>query len=326
MNQRHLGELTVSALGLGCMSMSDFYDDPAKRDESEAEATINHALALGITFFDTADEYGPFTNEMLVGRVLKGRDDVVVATKFGFERMPDGTRRINGRPEYVKRACDASLQRLQRDAIDLYYQHRIDKNVPVEETVGAMADLVAQGKVRHIGLSEASDKTIRRAAAIHKITAIQSEYNLFARDVEASVLPTCRELGIGFVAYSPLGRGLLTGAFKSPQEMPEGDARREKFPRFSAENFEKNRKLVARIEAMAQDKHVTAAQLAIAWVLHQGDNIVPIPGTKRRSRLEENAAATEIHFTKAELEEITDAIPPDAVAGERHWEMSVIER
>ncbi|MEO6058196.1 MAG: aldo/keto reductase, partial [Gemmatimonadales bacterium] len=297
MPHRTLGHpgLDVSALGLGCMGMSEFY---AGRDDDESVATIHRALDLGVTFLDTADMYGPFTNERLVGRAIQGRrDDVVLATKFGNERGEDGSFvGVNGRPDYVKHACDTSLQRLGVDHIDLYYQHRVDRTVPIEETVGAMADLVRAGKVQHLGLSEAAPATIRRAAREHPIAALQTEYSLWTRDPEDEVLPTCRELGIGFVAYSPLGRGFLTGRFRSLDDLPPDDYRRNS-PRFQGENFQKNLDLVERVGDIARRKRCTPSQLALAWVLAQGDDIVPIPGTKQRKYLEENARAVEVELT-----------------------------
>ena len=321
MDRRNLGSegLVVSALGLGCMGMSEFY---GTGDEDESIATIHRALELGIDFLDTADMYGPFTNERLVGKAIRGRrDEVVLATKFGNERREDGTRvGINGKPEYVRRACDASLQRLGVDTIDLYYQHRVDPEVPIEETVGAMKELVEAGKVRYLGLSEAALETIRRAHAVHPISALQSEYSLFTREVEDEVLPTLRELGIGFVAYSPLGRGFLTGAWKSMEDLPEDDTRAGRFPRFSEENFRKNLELADRVREIAAEKDATPGQLALAWLLARGDDIVPIPGTKRRKYLEENAGAADITLTEEELGRIEEAIPRGSVAGERYSE------
>ncbi len=328
MEQRTLGTqgLEVSALGLGCMGMSDFYGTAEERDEREALATIDRAAELGVTMLDTADMYGPFTNEELVGRALTGRrDQYVLATKFGFERQADGSQTINGHPEYVHRACDASLQRLDVDVIDLYYQHRVDRSVPIEETVGAMAELVQAGKVRFLGLSEAGPATIRRAHAVHPISAVQSEYSLFSRDVEESVLPAMRELGIGFVAYSPLGRGILTGALNS-DTLAASDTRRSRFPRFAEENFGANVAIAARIGEIAAEKGVTAAQLALAWLLHQGPDIVPIPGTKRRSRLEENAAAAGISLDDDDVARLEVAVSPESVRGDRHWDMASIDR
>ena len=323
MEQRTLGlqGLKVSAQGLGCMGMSDFY---GTRDEAESIATIHHALELGVNLLDTSDMYGPFTNEELVGKAIKGRRNrVVVATKFGIMRSKpskDGwapITGINGRPEYVRSCCDASLKRLGIDHIDLYYQHRVDAEVPIEDTVGAMSDLVSAGKVRFLGLSEASPATIRRAHAIHPISALQSEYSLWTRDPEDEVLPTLRELGIGFVAYSPLGRGFLTGQLKSPDDFAPDDYRRNS-PRFQGENFTKNLELVVRIKAIAERKGITAGQLALAWVMTQGSDIVPIPGTKRRKYLEENIAAAKVTISAAELAEIAEALPKGAASGERY--------
>lgn len=318
MKTRRLGSqgLVVSEIGLGCMGMSEFY---GTADENESIATIHRALDLGVKFLDTADMYGPFTNEMLVGRAIAGRrGEVVLATKFGNERRADGTRLgINGRPEYVRSACDASLQRLGTDHIDLYYQHRADPTVPIEETVGAMADLVRQGKVRYLGLSEAAPNTIRRAHATHPITALQTEYSLWSRDPEDEILPTVRELGIGFVPYSPLGRGFLTGRFGRFEDLPEGDFRRNS-PRFQGENFQKNLELLDRVRAIASEKGVTPAQLALAWLLAQGEDIVPIPGTKHRRYLEENVAAVDTVLTPEDLKRIDEVAPKGAAAGERY--------
>ena len=307
------------------MGMSEFY---GTGDEGESIATIQRALDFGCSFLDTADMYGPFTNERLVGQAIAGRrDEVVLATKFGNERREDGSFvGINGRPDYVLQACDASLSRLGVDHIDLYYQHRVDNSVPIEDTVGAMASLVQAGKVRHLGLSEASAATIRRAAAVHPIAALQTEYSLFTRDVEAEILPTVRELGIGFVAYSPLGRGFLTGSFKSAADLPEGDSRAAgRFPRFAGENFDRNVVLVSIVEQLAVTKGCTPGQLALAWVLAQGEDIVPIPGTKRRSYLEENAAAAEIELSAEDLARIDEAAPVGMTAGDRYADMSPID-
>ena len=319
MEQRTLGTNgpTVSALGLGCMGMSAFY---GTTDEGEAIATIQRALELGCTLLDTAEMYGPHTNEQLVGRALEGRrDEAVLATKFGIRWAPtdeDPTRRlIDGTPENVRRSIEGSLQRLGTDHVDLYYQHRIDPNTPVEETVGALAELVAEGKVRHLGLSEASADTIRRAHAVHPIAAVQTEYSLWSRDVEAEVLPTLRELGIGLVAYSPLGRGFLSGRFSSTDELDENDFRRHQ-PRFADENIEANRRLLAKVAEIAAEKDCTSGQLALAWVLAQGEDIVPIPGTKRRTYLEENLAAVDVTLTAEDLARIEAEVP--APAGERY--------
>jgi len=326
METRRLGSrgLEVSAVGLGCMGMSEFY---GATDEDEAVATIHRALELGVTLIDTADIYGPFTNERLVGRAIAGRRDaVVLATKFGNVRREDGSWvGIDGRPEYVHSACDASLKRLGVEHIDLYYQHRVDKKVPIEETVGAMAELVQAGKVRHIGLSEASPETIRRAHAVHPITALQTEYSLWSRDPEERLLPTVRELGIGFVAYAPIGRGFLSGRFRSPDDVGDEGDFRSRHPRFQGDNFRRNRELVERLEALAAEKGVTPAQLALAWVLHQGDDIVPIPGTKRRTYLQENVAAVEIELSQEDLARIDEAAPRGVTAGDRYADMSNID-
>ena len=305
------------------MGMSAWY---GPTDEQESIATIHRALELGITFLDTADVYGAGHNEELVGRAIAGRrDEVVLATKFGNRWFEDGSRTIDGSPEYVRQAIDASLRRLNVDHVDLYYQHRVDANTAIEETVGAMAQLVAVGKVKHIGLSEAGAETIRRASAVHPITALQSEWSLWTRDPEDEVLPTVRELGIGFVAYSPLGRGFLAGRFSSPEELTENDFRRN-HPRMTGENFARNRALADRVRELAAEKGCTAAQLALAWVLSRGDEVVPIPGTKRREYLEQNAAASEIELTETELRELDEAFPPGAAAGDRYADMSTVGR
>ncbi len=322
MEQRRLGTqgLVVSALGLGCMGMSEFYGTP---DEQESLATIHRALELGVNFLDTADAYGPFKNEVLVGRAIKGRrDQVVLATKFGNQRLPDGKwGPVNGRPEYVRQACEASLKRLGVEVIDLYYQHRVDPTVPIEDTVGAMAELVRQGKVRYLGLSEAAPATIRRAHAVHPITALQTEYSLWSRDPEDEILPTIRALGIGFVPYSPLGRGFLTGRFRRAEDLSRED-HRVNMPRFQGENFQKNLPIVERITAIAAEKSVTPAQLALAWVLAQGRDIVPIPGTKRRTYLEQNVAALAVRLTSEDLRRINEVVPKGAAAGARYGDMS----
>jgi aryl-alcohol dehydrogenase-like predicted oxidoreductase len=326
MQQRRLGSqgLVVSAMGLGCMGMSEFY---GPRDDAESIATIHRALDLGVNFLDTADTYGPFTNEVLVGKAIRDRRDrVVLATKFGNQRNPDGSwAGINGRPEYVKRACDASLQRLGVDHIDLYYQHRVDKSVSIAETVGAMAELVRQGKVRYLGLSEAAPKTIRRAQNVHPISVLQSEYSLWTRDPEEEILRTVRELGIGFVAYSPLGRGFLAGRFKSLADLTEDDFRR-RTPRFGEENFRRNLVIMERVEALAAEKGVTPAQLALAWVMAKGDDIVPIPGTKRRAYLEQNVAAAAVRMSRADVARLDEAVPRDVAAGARYADMSTVNR
>lgn len=323
METRELGKsrLRVSAIGLGCMGMSEFY---GPSDEKESIAVIHRALDLGINFLDTADAYGPFKNEELVGRAIRGhRNEVVLATKFGILRSADPAfRGVNGRPEYVRAACDASLRRLRVDVIDLYYQHRVDPAVPIEDTVGAMSRLVEQGKVRFLGLSEAAPQTLRRAHAVHPIAALQSEYSLWTRDPEAEVLPTCRELGIGFVAYSPLGRGFLTGRIRRADELGEDDFRRQT-PRFQEEHFARNLELLDRLERLAARKGCKPSQLALAWLLAQGPDIVPIPGTKRRSYLEENAAALDVELTADDLRELDTAFPRGAASGARYSEASM---
>jgi aryl-alcohol dehydrogenase-like predicted oxidoreductase len=327
MQHRALGNqgLVVSAEGLGCMGMSEFYGEA---DEREAIATISAALDAGVVMLDTSDMYGAGANEILVGRAIaERRDEVVLATKFGIVRDPEDptVRWINGRPEYVVQACDASLRRLGVDHVDLYYQHRVDLEVPIEETVGAMASLIDAGKVRFLGLSEAGAETIRRAHAVHPISALQSEYSLWSRDIEEEVLPTVRELGIGLVAYSPLGRGFLTGRFTSAAAFDESDFRRYQ-PRFQDENLGRNLEIVARLEQLAAEQGCTAGQLALAWVLHQGEDVVPIPGTKRRAYLKENLAATEIELSAEDVRRIGDAVPADMVSGTRYPDMSLVNR
>jgi aryl-alcohol dehydrogenase-like predicted oxidoreductase len=314
----------VSQLGLGCMGMSEFY---GATDEAESISTIRRALDLGVTFLDTSDAYGPFTNEELVGRAVRGRrDDVVIATKFGLLRSDDPSYRgVSGRPDYVHSACDASLRRLGVDHIDLYFQHRVDPDTPVEETWGALSELVEAGKVRYLGISEASPATLRRAHAVHPVTALQTEYSLFARDPEDDLLPTCRELGVGFVAYSPLGRGFLTGQIRTEEDFAPDDYRRTS-PRFMGENFARNLELVERVFEIAAEKDVTPSQLALAWLLRQGDDIVPIPGTKRVRYVEENLAATGIELSVEDLARIEEAAPRGAAAGERYADMSIIGR
>jgi len=324
MEKRKLGANgpEVSAEGLGCMGMSEFY---GSADEGEAREVINRALDLGVSFIDTADMYGPFTNEKLVGAAIAGRrDQVVLATKFGSVRGENGERLgVRGDAEYVRQCCEDSLRRLEIEQIDLYYQHRVDPKVPIEETVGAMAELVAQGKVAHLGLSEAGPETIRRAHATHPIAALQTEYSLWSRDPEEEILPTVRELGIGFVAYSPLGRGFLTGRFRSIEDLPEGDFRRVN-PRFEGENFDRNFKLVEKVEEIAAEKGVNVGQLALAWVLAQGDDVVPIPGTKRLTYLEQNVAAAEVELSPEDLHRLDEAAPAGVAAGDRYADMSPV--
>lgn len=327
MEQVSLGNegLKVSRMGLGCMGMSDFYKGIGS--ETDSIKTIHHALERGLNFLDTADMYGPFTNEVLVGKAIRDRrDKVVLATKFGNERSADGKfLGVNGRPEYVKKCCHDSLKRLGVEVIDLYYQHRVDPKVPIEETVGAMKDLYNEGKIRFIGLSEAAPETIKKAHRVHPVSALQTEYSLWTRDAEEEVLPLIRKLGIGYVAYSPLGRGFLTGQFKTPADIPEGDYRKN-HPRFQGENFQKNLELVRRVEDMAAKYKKTPAQIALAWLLSRGDDIVPIPGTRRSDRLDENLGALEVHMSEEDLMSLTSAFPMNAVHGARYADMSTVNR
>ena len=318
------GVLTVSTIGLGCMGMSDFYGTTS---EQEAIDVIHYALDNGINFLDTADVYGPFTNEKLVGQAIKDRrDKVILATKFGNQRSPDGKfLGVNGKPEYVRKACEDSLKRLGVDYIDLYYQHRVDPNTPIEDTIGAMAELVKEGKVRYLGMSEAAASTIRKAASVHKITALQTEYSLWTRDPEETILDTVRELGIGFVAYSPLGRGFLTGRWQKPEDLPSDDWRRN-HPRFQGDNFYKNLEMVERVKEIAKDKGVKPGQIALAWVLAQGKDIVPIPGTKHIGYLKENIAALDIELTDEDLDHLSEAAPHGSTAGDRYPDMSNVNR
>jgi aryl-alcohol dehydrogenase-like predicted oxidoreductase len=321
MQHRKLSSLSVSALGLGCMGMSEFY---AGRDDAESIATLHRAIELGVSFLDTADMYGSGSNEELIGKAIKGkRDKVVIATKFGNMRGPNGEfLGVNGAPAYVRKCCDESLKRLGVDVIDLYYQHRVDPKTPIEDTVGAMAELVKQGKVRHLGLSEAAAKTIERAHKVHPITALQTEYSLWSRDVEDEILPTIRRLGIGLVPYSPLGRGFFTGRFKTPDDFDAKDYRRMT-PRFQGENFDSNLGLLSVVESLAAEKGVKPGQVALAWVLAQGEDVVPIPGTKRRVYLEENVAALDVTLSNTEIEKLSNAIPRGAAAGDRYQASSM---
>jgi len=322
MQRRRLGELEVSAVGLGCATMTPFYDEP---DRDAAIDTLRHAREIGVDFLDSSDAYGQGGNEELIAHAVKGyRHEYVIASKFGNLRAADGSPTSDGRPEYVKACCERSLKRLETDVIDLYYIHRVDPTVPIEDTVGAMSDLVREGKVRHLGICEAGATTIRRAHATHPLCAVQIEYSLWTRDVEAEVLPLCDELGFGFVAYSPLGRGFLSGRFRSPDDLPADDFRRN-HPRFQGENFRRNLGLVERVREIAQEKDVTPSQLALAWVLAQGKDVVPIPGTKRREYLEENVAATEIELTPEDLARLDEAAPPGATSGDRYADMSTID-